>query len=142
MKAASCALVALVVLAAAGCGGGGSKGSDQQQVTTAVTDFAHAFGKGDGKTACSLLTPAARNAFVSRISTLVGTRDCAQAIGKLPSVAGPNVTGPFQTAKVDSVKVNGNSASARLTAAGHSAPVTLQKQDGNWLLAHVPGTSR
>jgi hypothetical protein len=140
VKRASSALVVLALLA--GCGGGGNKGSDQQQVTTAVTDWAHAFGKGDGARACELLTPGARDAFVARISSLVGTRDCADAIGKLPSVAGAAVTGPFQTAKVDQVKVTGDSATARLTAAGHSAPVTLTKQDGDWLLTHVPGTSR
>jgi hypothetical protein len=111
-------------------------------VSSAVTDFAHAFGKGDGATACKLLTPGARDAFVARISTLVGTRDCAAAIGKLPAVAGANVTGPFQTATVDSVKVTGESATARLVAGGHSATVTLQKRDGDWLLTGVPGTTR
>lgn len=125
----------------AGCGGADKK-SDQQQVAAAVTDFAHAFGKGDGGKACDLLTPGARDAFVSRISALVGTRDCAEAIGKLPAVAGANVTAPFQTATVDQVKVTGESATARLTAAGHSAPVRLQKRDGDWLLTAVPGTSR
>lgn len=138
MRRASGALLAIAVLVC-GCGGG-DKGSDQQQVTAAVTDFAHAFGKGDGAKACDLLTPAARASFVSRISNLVGTRDCAEAIGKLPAVAGPNVTGPFQTAKVDGVAVHGDSATARLTAGGHSATVTLKKQDGDWLLAGVPGT--
>jgi hypothetical protein len=139
VKAASSALVGLALLAA-GCGGGGGKGSDQQQVTTAVTEFAHAFGKGDGKRACDLLTPGARDAFVSRIASLVGTRDCAQAIGKLPAVAGPNITTPFQTARTDQVHVSGDSATARLTAGGHSAQVNLQKRDGRWLLTRIPGT--
>jgi hypothetical protein len=138
-RAASSALVAVALLS--GCGGS-DKGSDQEQVTQAVTDFAHAFGKGDGEKACDQLTPGARDAFVSRISSLVGTRDCAEAIGKLPAVAGAEVTGPFQTATVDQVKVTGDTATARLTAAGHSAPVRLQKRDGDWLLTAVPGTSR
>jgi hypothetical protein len=137
-RAASSALVAVALLA--GCGGSDDKGSDQEQVTKAVTDFAHAFGKGDGAKACDQLTPGARDAFVSRIASLVGTRDCAAAIGKLPAVAGANVTTPFQTAKVDQVKVTGDSATARLTAAGHSASVNLQKRDGSWLLTRVPGT--
>ena len=141
MKRATSALVAMA-LAIAGCGGGSDKGSDQEQVTAAVTDFAHAFGKGDGSKACDLLTPGARDAFVTRIASLVGTSDCSEAIGKLPAVAGANVTGPFQTATVDSVKVNGDSATARLNAGGHSATVTLQKRDGDWLLTHVPGTSQ
>ena len=141
MKRASSALLVLVLVAGCG-GGGGDKGSDQQQATSAVTDWAHAFGKGDGPRACELLTPGARDAFVARISSLVGTRDCADAIAKLPSVAGAAVTGPFQTATVSQVKVTGDKATARLNAGGHSAPVTLTKQDGDWLLTHVPGTSQ
>ncbi len=141
MKRATSTLLATAALVT-GCGGSGDKAPDQEQVTTAVTDFAHAFGKGDGKKACALLTDAARNAFVTRIASLVGTRDCAQAIAKLPGLAGPNVTGPFQTATVSKVTVTGDNATAVLTAAGHSAQVTLQKSDGDWLLTHVPGTSR
>jgi hypothetical protein len=140
-RASSALLVVVLALVVAGCGGGGDKGSDQEQVTTAVTDFAHAFGKGDGAKACGLLTPGARDAFVARISSLVGTRDCAEAIGKLPAVAGANVTGPFQTATVAGVTVSGDKATARLTAGGHSAQVSLQKRDGEWLLTRVPGTS-
>jgi hypothetical protein len=140
VKRAASALAALVLVA--GCGGGSEdKGSDQQQVTAAVTDFAHAFGKGDGARACELLTPGARDTFVARISSLVGTRDCADAIGKLPAVAGASVTQPFQQGKVDQVKVTGSSATARLTVSGHSAAVTLQKRDGDWLLTRVPGAS-
>jgi hypothetical protein len=133
-------LVAVALLS--GCGGGGDKPSDQEQVSSAVTDFAHAFGKGDGKKACALLTGSARTAFVTRIASLAGTRDCAEAIGKLPGLAGPNVTGPFETATVSKVVVTGDNATAVLTAAGHSAQVTLQKAGGDWLLTHVPGTSR
>ena len=141
MKRATSLLLVAAALAS-GCGGGGDKGSDQDQVSSAVTNFAHAFGKGDGKTACALLTNDARNTFVTRISSLVGTRDCAEAIGKLPGLAGPNVTGPFQTATVSNVKVTGDTATATLTAAGHSAQVTLDKSSGDWLLTLVPGTSR
>jgi hypothetical protein len=123
-----------------GCGGGVSRKEERTRVSTAVSDFAHAFGNGNGKKACAKLTPAARTTFVSRIQSIVGTRDCADAIGKLPAVAGANITGPFQTAKVDSVTVNGDTATARIIAAGHTAPVALQRRGGEWLLTRVPGT--
>ena len=57
----------------------------------------------------------ARTAFVTRIASLVGTRDCAEAVAKLPGLAGPNVTGPFQTATGSNVKVTGGTATATLT---------------------------
>src|SRR5918911_2686304 len=84
-RAAGAAALALATVLG-GCGGGEGKGSDADQVTAAATTFAHAFGTGDGKKACSLLTPGAQDAFVKRVSSLVGTNDCAQAIVKLQAV--------------------------------------------------------
>jgi hypothetical protein len=138
-RAASAALIG-VVLAATGCGGGGAKPPDAKQVGDAVTGYAHAFGGGDGVKACGLLTSDARDAFVKRVSSLVGTTDCAEAMSKLQTFAGPNVTGPFQDATVSAVKVSGDRATANLVAAGHSEQVTLERQNGDWLLTKAPGT--
>ena len=131
-----CALAGLV-----GCGGGGGDNAkDPSAVTKAVTDYAHAFGNGDGAKACALLTPGGRDAFVKRVSSIVGTRDCAEAISKLQSVAGPNVTGPFQDATVSGAKTTGDKGTATLMAGGHTTTVQLEFRDGKWLLTHVPGT--
>jgi hypothetical protein len=137
--AVSCAVAASVVLAA-GCGGSGDRSDDPDAVTRAVTDYAHAFGSGDGGKACGLLTPGARDSFVKRVSSLVGTSDCAEAISKLQSVAGPNVTGPFQDATVSGARVTGDKASAELKAGGAAKTVSLERRDGKWLLTRVPGT--
>jgi hypothetical protein len=138
-RAASAAL-AVLILGAAGCGGDGGKAPDAKQAGAAVTDYAHAFGSGDGEKACSLLTPAARDAFVKRVSSIVGTTDCAEAMAKLQTFAGPNVTGPFEEATVSDVKVDGDKATANLVAGGHSEQVTLELHDGDWLLTKAPGT--
>jgi hypothetical protein len=134
--AATSALVAALL---AGCGGGGDKQPDPERVTAATTDYAHAFGSGDGSKACALLTPGARDSLVQRVVSLVGTNDCAQAVNKLQSLAGPNVTGQFRTAKASSPTVTGDKATATLTAGGHATQVTLQKVDGDWLLTRAPG---
>ena len=140
-RAASCAL-ALVALAA-GCGGDGGEeddqGSDSKRVIAAVIDYAHAFGRGDGEKACSLLTPAGRDRLEKRVSSLVGGLDCPQAVERVAEVAGPNVTGPFREAEAAGANVTGDSATATLTAAGHTTEVTLEKVDGEWLLARAPG---
>jgi hypothetical protein len=138
-RAAVAALACATLLS--GCGGdGGDDAPDPEQVTEAVTEYAHAFGDGDGEKACDLLTPAARDQFTARVSSLVGTRDCAEAIGKLQAVAGPNVTGPFREAKVESVMVTGDKATARILAGGATESVALEKRDGEWLLTKAPGT--
>jgi hypothetical protein len=136
--ASSAVAIALVTLAA-GCGGGDDT-PDSEQVTKAVADYAHAFGNGDGDKACALLTPGARDAFTSRVSSLVGTRDCAEAMDKLQAVAGPNVTGPFQDATASEPKVEGDTATVTLKAGGASEQVKLEKRDGEWLLTRAPGT--
>ena len=130
----------MLVLAVAGCGGGDDAPPDSEAVSDAVTGYAHAFGGGDGDKACELLTPEARDAFVKRVTSLVGTTDCAEAMTKLQSFAGPNVTGPFQDATVRGVQVDGDRATADLVAGGHTEQVTLEKHDGDWLLTKAPGT--
>jgi predicted NodU family carbamoyl transferase len=136
VRSASLISLALVV---AGCGGG-NKGSDEDQVRSAVTGYAHAFGNGDGEKACSKLTKGAQAAFVTRVSALVGTRNCAEAIDKLHAAAGATVTAPFRDAKVTAVTVKGDAATATLTAGSGTRTVPLQKQDGDWKIARVPGT--
>jgi hypothetical protein len=129
------------MLALAGCGGdGGDSAPDDEQVDRVVTGYAHAFGGGDGGRACEFLTEEARDAFVRRVSSVVGTTDCGEAMTKLQGFAGPNVTGPFEDATVENVRVDGDRATADLVAGGHPEEVTLEKVDGEWLLTKAPGT--
>ena len=142
---ASRAVATLAVAAAilGGCGGGSGSDKavpDPQAVSTAVADFAHAFGAGDGAKSCDLLTPAARTAFVKRVHGLVGSTDCATGIKRLHDQAGTQVTSAFSTAKVGTVKVSGATATAELTASGHSTTVRLAKLGGAWKLTALPGT--
>jgi hypothetical protein len=130
----------VLALAAGGCGGGDGTPPGEKEAGAAVTSYAHAFGSGDGDKACGLLTPDARAAFVKRVASLVGTTDCAEAMAKLQTFAGPNVTGPFEDATVSDVKVDGEKATATLVAGGHSEQVTLELNGDEWLLTKAPGT--
>jgi hypothetical protein len=58
---------------------------------------------------------------------------------KVHDEAGDDVNQAFQTATVSHVKVTGGSATATLTASGHSTAVGLAEQDGEWKLTGVPG---
>jgi ketosteroid isomerase-like protein len=134
------AVVVALALVATGCGGGGdSAKSDPDAARAAVTDFAKAFGAGDGKRACALLTSAGRTAFLKRVKVLTSTSDCPTAIKRVHDAAGGQVTQAFAQAKVSAVTVKGSSASAQLTATGHSTDVALAKEGGSWKLTSVPG---
>lgn len=141
-EAAAAALLAAASLAA-GCGaGGGSTAravSDPQAVRATVSGFTKAFGAGDGKKACELLTPAARAAFTKRVAQLAKTSDCARAIGRVHDAAGAQVTSAFTSATVGSVRLTGGSATAEVTSAGHSTTARLVKQGGAWRLLALPG---
>ena len=139
MRRRSAASLAAVALLAAACGDDEQR-PDPEEVTAAVTDYAHAFGRGDGDRACSLLTSGAQREFTKRVSTLVGTTDCPEAVEKLQAVAGPNVTGPFQEAKAADPQISGDSATVKLQAGTGTEEVKLQRVDGKWLLTHAPGT--
>jgi hypothetical protein len=120
-----------------GCGGG-----DEERPSdpgAAVTSFTKAFASGDGAKACDLLTAAARDAFVERAATATGSKDCATSMKRVHDLAGSSVTGPFGSATVSEVKVTGATATAKLTAAGHSTTVTLSKDGDRWKLNSVPG---
>jgi hypothetical protein len=134
--------LALVFVAAllAGCGGGDRpKVPDSKAAADAVTGFTKAFAAGDGATACGLLTTGARDAFVKRAEAATGSKDCAESMKRVHDLAGSSVTGPLGSATVSQVKIAGSTASAQLTASGHSTTVTLSKQGGDWKLNGVPG---
>jgi hypothetical protein len=105
----------------------------------AVTGFSRALGAGNGAQACGLLTTAAQAAFVRRVQALGPTRDCPAAIKRVHDAAGSQVSAAFSLATVSDVRVTGNSATALLTASGHSTLVRVAKQDGRWKLTGVPG---
>lgn len=124
----------------AGCGGGGGQRvPDSDAANAAVLGFARAFAAGKGGEACDLLTDDARAAFLKRVQALVPTKDCGVAMTKVHDEAGDNVTQAFASASVSNVKVTGGSATATLTAAGHSTSVGLANQGGAWKLTGVPG---
>jgi hypothetical protein len=129
----------LTALAVGGCGGGGQRVPDTDAARAAVLGFAKAFGSGNAKEACDLLTGDARAAFLKRIQALVPTKDCSVAMAKVHDQAGADVTQAFTTATASNVQVKGAAATVTLTASGHSTTVGLAKQGGRWKLRGVPG---
>ncbi len=106
-RALAAAALAAAAVAVGGCGGG-KPVPESQAASNAITDFAKAFGGGDGKKACDLLTPAARTTFLKKSHAVAPTTDCAVAMKRIHDLAGSSVTGPFAAATVSGVKVTGS----------------------------------
>lgn len=138
-RALALAVVAAAGLLLAGCGGDGKKQPPEQAARTAVEGFAKAFGDGDGKKACSLLTKSAGAAFVTRAKPLTHADDCPTAIERVHDEAGGVVTQAYAAAKVAKVTVTGSKATAQVRAGGAATSVALVKEGGRWKLTGVPG---
>jgi hypothetical protein len=138
--AALIAAGAVALLAGCGGGGGGGSGSSSTDDVRAVTqNFVKAFGAGDGKTACTLLTPAGQAAFVKKVGGPLGVKDCVAAVAAAHGEAAAELNLDFSGASVKSVKVNGSTASAVVAAGGRSLNASLSNGGGSWKLTRVPG---
>ena len=135
--------VAAVAVALVGCGGGGggssSSSSDENDVRASATNFVKAFGAGDGKAACALMTPEAQAAFVKQVGGPLHVNDCPAAVAAAHGEAAAELNLDFTGASVTKVQVSGDSATATVKAGARSLPAKLSKAGGAWKLTAVPG---
>jgi hypothetical protein len=131
------AATALAALAVAGCGGGG--GDEATAVRSTVQRYVDAFVNGDGAKACSLMTARTRRTFVNDSKPLTHTDDCATATGSVRAAAGQKAIDDLRRARISAVKVNGDRATARLTAGAGQSVATLSKEGGDWKVSSAPG---
>jgi uncharacterized protein DUF4878 len=127
-------ILATAAIAVAGCGGGPA-----DDVESAIKSYIGAFKDGDGEKACSLMTRSTRKQFVTRTKALTKTTDCAAAIEAIRTQAGQPAMDALKKVKVSDVKVNGNTATARLSTGKNSSTATLKKEDGAWKVSGAPG---
>lgn len=142
----SCVTLSAVALAlgAVGCGGSGS--SSDQAVKQTMQRFLAAVGRGDGQTACTLVTPAGQQALAAQIATITHSTkqvSCQVILTEIAKLLPAAVKLGLQNAQVQKVTVTGNTASVRskdiratkgnLNAfLSGSAPTKLQKVGGVW----------
>jgi hypothetical protein len=132
---AALATVAAAV-AVAGCGGSGA----EDDAKFAVKSYVEAFVDGDGDTACGLMTRSTRSQFVKRTKPLTKTTDCAAAIEAIRTQAGQPALDALAKVKYSDVKVDGGTATVKLSAGKSSSTATLKLEDGAWKVSGVPGT--
>jgi hypothetical protein len=126
-----------IAAALAGCGGG-SDDADEAKAT--VGAYLDAFVKGDDAKTCSLMTAKTREDFVRGARPLARTSDCARASSAVRAAAGKKAIDALRGARISDVNVNGNSASAKLTASSGQSIATLTKEGGEWKVSSTLGS--
>jgi hypothetical protein len=105
--AASIALA--LALGASGCGGSGDDAAVKQTVQRFLGDI----GRGDGKAACALVTPAGQAALAAQIATLTHathTVSCQLIITQIARLLPPAAKQGLASVQVRKVTIKGNTA--------------------------------
>lgn len=120
-------MVAALALIAAGCG---SK-SDEDQVKEVMGDYIAAAADGKGEEACGKLTPEAKRSFTAQtnISCEKGIEQISKTLTDAQRKKAKDLE--FET------RISGNTATATYDKPAGSGrnTATLQKRDGDWLIA-------
>lgn len=143
-RAAAASIALALTLSVAGCGGGGS--SDETAVKQSLQTFLAAIGRGDGKTACSLVTPSGQQALARQIAAITRssrTVSCDLILTETAKLLTAPVKQALESAQVTKVSISGSTATVRsqdvhspkgsLSAIlPASAPTKLAKLGGVW----------
>jgi hypothetical protein len=120
------AALAIVVLAVSGCG---SEAEDREDVESVVRDYYAGFATGDADKACDQLSTQVKDA----LTETAKAKDCQEAILKARQAPDVKKYLPrLRDARVESVMVDGGSATAKVSAIGQQTEVTLVKEGDDW----------
>lgn len=160
-RLATLALLSLTLVAAllaTGCGGdddGGanapSKGqatSSEARIRATVVTWYGAVARGDGATACALMTPAGKRRDLADQPSMTLETDgsttrppttCKQLIASAGDELRQRGIAPeVDAAAVRGVRVLGDQATANTTFASRNQSVVLRREDGRWLIDGTP----
>jgi len=112
---------------------------DDAAIRAAIQAYIDAFVARDGEKACALMKPEVAEAFLEAVEDQVTADDCADAFEKAAASGGDNLGELFKQATVDSVAVEGDQATAQMTVLGTSVPIRMERIDGEWKVANLPG---
>jgi len=129
-------IVPLVIVLALATGCGGSGGSDEADVEDTITTYFASLASGDGRQACAQLTGnVARSLLAEAMEFLPELRavSCSDLAEKLSDSLGGAEQETLESIEVDTVRVNGDSATA--TIVGGTTAAQLTKEDGGWFIS-------
>jgi ketosteroid isomerase-like protein len=130
------ALCAALAVAAGACG---QDEGEASAVRAAAREYFAALAQGDARRACELLTDDVRKQFVARVAAITSAPDCESALQTLLKGRGGNlVKRVARVARIGDVKVDGDTATAKLSSNAQEVDVRLRRQDGAWRVDEPP----
>jgi predicted lipid-binding transport protein (Tim44 family) len=112
---------------------------DDAAVRAAIQEYIDAFVQRDGEKACALMKPEVADAFLAAIKDRVDATDCADAFEQAAASGGDQLGELFKQAQVTGVAVEGAKATAQLSVLGTTVPILMERIDGEWKVANLPG---
>ena len=129
----------LLALPAAACGG-----NDTDDARKAAESYVAKLGKRDGPGTCAQMTKGLQQQFtraVARANAQFRGRSCAQVMQVALNTIPPAQLRKFAGAKIENLKVKGDSGSFRYTLGRIRVDGKVAKEDGDWKVSCcVPGT--
>lgn len=123
--------VAVAATALAACGGSSSS-HDASSPGAALKTYLTALANGDGAGACGVLGPAIKKRALEAGSVAgINASDCVSLFSQLKAYFSPAQRSQFRNAKVSSVVIHGNTATATVKG---ERPAKLSKSGGKWLI--------
>lgn len=120
-------MAVVLVLSLGACGGG----SDEDDVRSASEDFVSAFKDENWEEVCSLMTEKSRAQLEQAGEALDAKGGCPAVWEKAKEFLPPETEKQLDDFEIDTVKVNGDTATVTTTDAKGS-PTQLIKEDGEW----------
>ena len=114
-----------------------SEGDQEAAVKVAVDAYVRAFAKGDGQTACRLLSDSARDA-VAGMAARIGATDCPSAMKRTREIGGSQVRAIARKIRVGKIDVKGSTARVTLRAAGQDSVAELERVGKDWKISSLP----
>jgi hypothetical protein len=132
---------AAVVLAglALGVGACGQDQGESDAVRAAARSYFAALGSGNGAQACRMLTDEVRRQFVAGVAAITSASNCEQALQTvLKGSSGHLVRRVAQAARIGQAKVDGDTATVKLSSNAQEVDVRMRKQHGAWRVDQPP----
>jgi hypothetical protein len=132
---------ALCVALSLGLGACGQDQGESDAVRAAARSYFTALASGNGVQACRMLTDEVRKQFVAGVAAITSASSCEQALQTvLKGTSGHLVRRVARAARIGQAKIDGDTATVKLSSNAQEVDVRMRKQRGAWRVDQAPST--